>query len=92
MLNRYVILTYMIIPRDKSITSVKDWYKGANATQYNEQVSFKNNIKSYDLQSSKLILDTRTKEVVKNGFDTEITYNQAYNYLKKHYPKYFATV
>ena len=43
-MNRYVILTYSIIPRNKKTTHIKGWRDVPEATQYNESVSFKNNI------------------------------------------------
>ena len=51
--------------------------------------SFKNNIKTNDIQTARMILDTKSKTVEKNGFPEDITYDKAYEYLKKHYPKYF---
>ena len=89
---RYVIVTYTIIPKDKKQTHVKGWKDQPNATQYNESISFKDKIKTIDLQTAKLILDTHSKTIFKNSLDSEIMYDQALNYLKKHYPKYFATV
>ena len=91
-MNRYVILTYSIIPRNKKTTHIKGWRDVPEATQYNESVSFKNNINTNDIQTSKLILDIRDKSVIKNSLGEDIPYDQALNYLKKHYPKYFATV
>ena len=86
---RYVILTYSIIPRDKKLTHVKGWKDVPNSTQYNESISFKNNIKTSDTQTAKLILDTRDKTVVKNGFPEDVPYDKAMDYLRKHYPNYF---
>jgi|TARA_B100002003_G_C13785674_1_gene388781 hypothetical protein len=91
-MNRYVILTYSTIPKNKKTTHIKGWKDQPNATQYNESISFKNKVKTIDLQTAKLILDTQNKTVYKNSLDTEIVYDQAINYLKKHYPKYFQTV
>ena len=88
--NKYVLITYTTIPRDPRITHVKGWRDIPNATQYNESIGFKNNIKSNDLQTAKMILDTRSKTLVKNSFDKIVSYDQAMEYLKKHYPKYFA--
>ena len=88
-MDRYIILSYTTIPRDNKITHIKGWREIPNATQYNETVAFKNNIKTNDLQTSKLILDTRSKTVEKNGFPEDITYDKAFESLKKHYPKYF---
>ena len=41
------------------------------------------------LQTAKMILDTRNKTIEKNSFDKIVSYDQAMEYLKKHYPKYF---
>lgn len=87
--SRYVIITYSIIPRDTRITGIKGWRDIPNATQYNESIGFKNNIKANDLQTAKMILDTRDKTLVKNSFDKIVSYAQAIEYLTKHYPKYF---
>ena len=87
--SRYVIITYSIIPRDTRITGIKGWRDIPNATQYNESIGFKNNIKANDLQTAKMILDTRDKTLVKNSFDKIVSYDQAIVYLTKHYPKYF---
>ena len=86
---RYVILTYTTIPRNKKTTQIKGWRDMPNATQYNESISFKNNVKTNDIQISKLILDTRDKTVVKNGFPEDVPYDKAMEYLRKHYPNYF---
>ncbi len=89
-MDRYIILSYTTIPRDNKVTHTKGWRDTPNATQYNETVAFKKNIKVNDVQTARMILDTRNKTVEKNGFPEDITYDKAYQYLKKHYPKYFA--
>ena len=88
--SRYVLITYAVIPRDNKITGIKGWRDIPNATQFNESIGFKNNIKTNDLQTAKMILDTRNKTIEKNSFGQIVSYDQAMEYLKKHYPKYFA--
>ena len=90
--SRYVLITYTVIPRDSKITHIKGWREIPNATQYNESIGFKNNIKASDYQTARMILDTRNKTLEKNSFDKIVSYDQALEYLKKHYPKYFADV
>ena len=68
--SKYVLITYTIIPRDNRITHIKGWRDIPNSTQYNESIGFKNNIKANDLQTAKMILDTRSKTLVKNSFDS----------------------
>ena len=87
--SRYVLITYSVIPRDNKITGIKGWRDIPNATQFNESIGFKNNIKTNDLQTAKMILDTRNKTIEKNSSDKIVSYDQAMEYLKKHYPKYF---
>ena len=87
--SKFIIITYSTIPRDTRITGIKGWRDIPNATQYNESIGFKNNIKTNDLQTAKMILDTRNKTIEKNSFDKIVSYDQAMEYLKKHYPKYF---
>ena len=55
--SRYVLITYSVIPRDNKITGIKGWRDIPNATQFNESIGFKNNIKTNDLQTAKMILD-----------------------------------
>ena len=88
--SRYVLISYTVIPRDAKVTHIRGWRDSPNATQYNESIGFKNNIKTNDLQTAKLILNTKNKTIEKNSFGQIVSYDQALEYLKKHYPKYFA--
>ena len=88
--SKFIIVTYTTIPRDNNVTHIKGWRDTPNATQYNESIGFKNNLTTNDLQTSKLILNTRNKTIEKNSFGQIVSYDQALEYLKKHYPKYFA--
>ena len=87
--SKFIIVTYTTIPRDNNGTHIKGWRDTPNATQYNESIGFKNNLTINDLQTSKLILNTRNKTIEKNSFGQIVSYDQALKYLKKHYPKYF---
>lgn len=88
--SKFIIVSYSTIPRDNRITHIKGWREQPNATQYNENIGFKNNISINDLQTAKLILNTKNKTIEKNSFGELVSYDQAFEYLKKHYPKYFA--
>ena len=90
MRSKFIIVSYSTIPRDTRVTHIKGWRDTPNATQYNENIGFKNNISMNDLQTAKLILNTKNKTIEKNSFGQIVSYDQALEYLKRHYPKYFA--
>jgi hypothetical protein len=89
MRSKFIIVSYSTIPRDTHVTHIRGWRDTPNATQYNENIGFKNNISMNDLQTAKLILNTKNKTIEKNSFGQIVSYDQALEYLKKHYPKYF---
>ena len=66
--SKFIIVTYTTIPRNTKVTHVKGWRDTPNATQYNESIGFKNNISINDLQTAKLILNTKNLLLMKIHF------------------------
>jgi hypothetical protein len=67
MKHRYMIITYFKKPNGK----------------WDEITEFKNSLRSKHLQESKVILDFKEKQVVKNGLNSEATFEDTLELYKK---------
>ena len=44
MRSKFIIVSYSTIPRDTHVTHIRGWRDTPNATQYNENIGFKNRL------------------------------------------------
>jgi hypothetical protein len=64
---RYMIVSYFLQPNGK----------------WNEVTEFKNNLKPRHHSTAKVILDFKTKTVVKNGLNSNATYDDMLEFYKR---------
>ena len=64
---RYMIISYFLQPNGK----------------WNEVTEFKNNLKTRHHSTAKVILDFKTKTVVKNGLNSNATYDDMLEFYKR---------
>jgi len=67
MKHRYMVITYFKKPNGK----------------WDEITEFKNSVKSKHLQEAKVILDFREKRIIKNGLNTEATFEDTLELYKR---------
>ena len=67
MKHRYMIITYFKKPNGK----------------WDEITEFKNSLKSKHLQESKVILDFKEKQIIKNGLNPEATFEDTLELYKR---------
>lgn len=75
-------------PRTK--TQFKGWMKDTNNVSYDEQVSIARRLKNSDYATAKIILDLGNKKIIRNGWQTETTFDQLFGYYLKNYPQHVA--
>ena len=75
-------------PRTK--TQFKDWMKDTNNVSYDEQVSIARRLKNNDIATAKIILDLGNKKIVRNGWQTETSFDQLFGYFLRNYPQHVA--
>jgi|TARA_Y100000114_G_C11763542_1_gene331484 hypothetical protein len=88
---KYLICNYIMVPKNPSITSIPNWQKDPNNTQYDEQVFFDSKIRAKDASAS-VILNMETKTIEKNRLDDKLTYDQLHEYFYKAYKQYMDPV
>jgi hypothetical protein len=87
----FLIAHYYIRPRSaRTQTQVKGWMKNSDNLSYDEQVAIATRLKNSDHTTAKVILDLSNKKIVRNGFQSETTFDQLFGYFLKNYPQHVA--
>jgi hypothetical protein len=56
--------------------------------QYDEQVAITRRLKNNDRSMAKIILDMTNKKIVRNGWGTDVNFDDMFKYFSKSYPEY----
>lgn len=87
----FLIAHYYIRPKSaRTQTQIKGWMKDADNVSYDEQVAVAKRLKTNDYSTAKIILDLKGKKIVKNGWQTDATFDQLFGYFLNNYPQYIA--
>lgn len=87
----YLVAHYFIRPRTaRTRTQIKGWMKVDDNLSYDEQVAIATKLKNNDYQTAKIILDLSNKKIIRNGFQSESTFDQLFGYFLKNYPQHIA--
>jgi hypothetical protein len=84
----YLVAFYSMRPKNRVRTQVKGWMEDANNIQYDEQVAVTTKLKKSDRDYAKIILDMGTKQVVRNRWNSNNSFDELFGYFAKGYPKY----
>jgi hypothetical protein len=87
-LNIYLIVKYVIRPKNPKLTAQKGYMKDPANLNYDEEVVVARGIKKRDLQYSQIILNLTEQLVERNTFKSETTFNELFEYFHEGYAEY----
>lgn len=86
----FLVAHYYMRPKGRVKTQHKGWMKEQGSVSYDEQVAVTKRLKNSDQSTAKIILDLANKKIVRNGWQTEATFDQLFGYFLNGYPQYLA--
>jgi hypothetical protein len=89
--NIYLTAKYTAKPKNKQQTSQKGYMSNPDNVQYNEQVTIVRGLKSRDYQYQQVILNLTEEKIVKNTYNTGITFEESFKYFYDGYSEYIDT-
>jgi hypothetical protein len=87
--NIYLVAQYMIKPQPHANTSKKGWMDNPENIRYDEQVSFTRGLRTKDM-NAQVILDLSNKQVERNTFKTDKSFDDIFRYFLENYTDYVA--
>lgn len=85
----YLVAYYYQKPKTTRVrTSRAGWMKDENNVAWDEQVAISRNLKTKDITTAKIILDLAKKQVVRNGWLNQRSFDDLFQYFQKGYPQY----
>lgn len=85
----YLVAYYFTKPKSTRVkTSRPGWMTQPGAVAYDEQVALSKKITNKDLTTAKVILDMGQKKIVKNGWMTNVNFDDLFLYYYGNYPQY----
>lgn len=89
--NIYLVAFYFAKPKPHVNTCVSGWMKNPDNIRYDEKVEITNGIRN-NASSAKIILDLTNKRVVRNGWNSDVEFNELFKYFFKGYHEYVTKV
>jgi hypothetical protein len=77
----YIVAQYFAKPKDKRKSSVAGYMKNPDNVQWDEQIGVSIGIKDKQLQTAKVVLNINDQLVVKNGFNTDKSFMELFEYF-----------
>jgi len=88
MKNLYLVAYYFKKPHSPRVrTNVAGWQQVSGSTVFDEQVQLTNRLRNRDLTMAAVILDLIEQKVIRNGYHSQGSYQQLYDYYYKEYAK-----
>jgi hypothetical protein len=87
--NIYLIAQYMMKPQPHANTSKKGWMDNPENVRYDEQVAFTRGLRPRDM-NAQVILDLSSKQVERNTFKTDKSFDEIFRYFLENYTDYVA--
>jgi hypothetical protein len=84
----YLVAYYTLRPANRVKTQIKGWMEDSSNVQYDEQVAITRRLKNNDRSMAKIILDMTNKKIVRNGWGTDVNFDDMFKYFSKSYPEY----
>lgn len=88
----YLIAYYYLRPARRAITQSKGWMKDNNNLTYDEKVAVSNKLNKNDHAMAKIIIDLANKKVIRNGWGSDLSFDQIFEYFHNGYPQYTTQV
>jgi hypothetical protein len=87
--NIYLVAQYMMKPQPHVNTSKKGWMDNPENVRYDEQVAFTRGLRTKDM-NAQVILDLSNKQVERNTFKTDKSFDDIFRYFLENYTDYVA--
>jgi len=87
--NIYLVAQYMMKPQPHVNTSKKGWMDNPENVRFDEQVSFARGLRPRDM-TAQVILDLSSKQVERNTFKTDKSFDEIFRYFLENYTDYVA--
>jgi hypothetical protein len=87
--NIYLVAQYMMKPQPHVNTSKKGWMDNPENVRFDEQVSFTRGLRTKDM-NAQVILDLSNKQVERNTFKTDKSFDDIFRYFLENYTDYVA--
>ena len=87
--NIYLVAQYAMKPKSHVNTSQKGWMDNPDNVRYDEQVSFARGLRNKDM-NAQVILDLSNKQVERNSFKTNKSFDEIFRYFLENYTDYVA--
>jgi len=85
----FLVALYATKPKDHVNTSKKGWMDNPDNIRYDEQVSFTRGLRTKDM-NAQVILDLSNKQVERNTFKTDKSFDDIFRYFLENYTDYVA--
>lgn len=87
----HLVAFYYIKPKSHVNTAVAGWMKNPANIRYDEKVEITNGLKS-NSNTAKVILDLSNKRIVKNGWQSDTSFDELFKYYFAGYHQYVTQV
>lgn len=85
----YLVAYYYQKPKTSRVrTSRAGWMNDQNNVAWDEQVAVCRQLKNRDLTTAKIILDLVRKQVVRNGWANQRSFDELFQHFQQGYPQY----
>lgn len=84
----YLIAYYYLRPARRANTQSKGWMKDNGNLVYDEKVAVSKKLNKNDHAMAKIIIDLANKQVVRNGWGNDLSFDQIFEYFHEGYPQY----
>lgn len=88
--NLHLLAQYVTKPRDPTQTGVAGYMTDPANIVYDEMVEITRGLKDADRMRCNVVLDLTAKQVIKNRFNTDATFDEMVKYYCESYPSYLA--
>jgi hypothetical protein len=83
----YILASYFAKPKNKKMTSVKGYMKNPDNVAWDEQIGVSVGLKDKQLATAKVVLNINDQLVVKNGFNTNKSFMELFEYFYSASPR-----
>lgn len=85
--NIYLIAQYVARPKNPKLTSIAGYMKDPENIQYDEHVYITRGLRDKDMKNH-VILDLTTEKIVKNTFNSGVTFEDVFKHFYDGYASY----
>lgn len=86
--NIYLTAKYIAKPKNPKLSAQKGYMSDAENIVYDEQVAITRGLKPKDLQYCQVLLNLTEEKIIKNTYNTGLTFEDAFKYFHEGYSEY----